>query len=229
VPGRVKFWLKVLRRGAIPLSSAAGWLGTTVLILGIIGIVVPLVFNLPSLLIAVVLVGLLVLIVAEGSYRVWSDTDEERKRAIADLDAARDEIARQADANQRIAQAKFVHVSRSRRRKARNVSDTDDVCIDVQNASEHPIRDVVFSWCKGTAPWGDPVRVEYLDGGTKVTRSRRLPNDLPPGVNKELFSAVVYFRDANGVDWRASPNGDLVEGSPGGQESSSDAVRRNVL
>lgn len=207
---RVKFWLKVLRRGAIPLNSAAGWLGTVILILGIAGIVVPLVFHLPPLLIAVVLVSLLVLVVAEGSYRAWHDTDEERKQAIAEREAARNEIASQASTHQRMAQAKQVHV---RRTLGLQPETAGKVYIDVKNDSEDPIRGLVFSWLKGNAPWDDPQYVDYVPAGKEVRKDREFPGDLPPGADKE-YSAVVYFRDNNQVCWRATPDGDLVEGSP---------------
>jgi hypothetical protein len=46
---------------------------------GIAGIVVPLVFSLPALLIVVILLSLFVVVVAEGSYRVWHVTDQKRK------------------------------------------------------------------------------------------------------------------------------------------------------
>jgi hypothetical protein len=43
------------------------------------GIVVPLVFSLPALLIVVILLSLFVVVVAEGSDRVWHVTDQKRK------------------------------------------------------------------------------------------------------------------------------------------------------
>jgi hypothetical protein len=46
VHDRFAYWGRTLRQGLGRLNTAAGWLGTIVLILGIAGIVVSLVFNL---------------------------------------------------------------------------------------------------------------------------------------------------------------------------------------
>jgi len=69
VRDRLTFWWKALRFGTSQLNTAAAWAGTIIIVLGITGVVVPLVFDLPYLLIAVVLLGLLVIVVAEGSTR----------------------------------------------------------------------------------------------------------------------------------------------------------------
>jgi hypothetical protein len=61
-----------------------GRVGLAVLILGIAGIVVPLMFNLHLWLIAVLLLSLLLVVVAEGSYGVWHETDQQRKVATAE-------------------------------------------------------------------------------------------------------------------------------------------------
>ena len=96
---RLKFWWKVLRRGAIQLNSAAGWAGTVILLLGAAaGIVVPLAYHLPHWVTAVVLLALLVIVVAEGSYQVWHATDQARTAAATEQDKAVCEIERRFEA-----------------------------------------------------------------------------------------------------------------------------------
>jgi hypothetical protein len=85
---RLGFWWRVLRLGAGQINTAAGWAGTIFLALGIAGIAVPLVLNLSYWLIAVILVSLLVLVTAEGSYQVWHESDQVRKAAQAQRDEA---------------------------------------------------------------------------------------------------------------------------------------------
>lgn len=75
---RVKFWWSSLSRGVGQLYNAAGWLGLVVPILGVAGgIAVPLVFNLTPWLTAVVLMGLFIVTVLEGAYRVWHATEQQ--------------------------------------------------------------------------------------------------------------------------------------------------------
>jgi len=98
VRDRLTFWWKALRLGTSQLNNAAGWAGTIIIVLGITGVVVPLVFDLPYLLIAVVLLGLLVIVVAEGSYQVWHATDQVRTAAATERDEAVCEIEHRFEA-----------------------------------------------------------------------------------------------------------------------------------
>jgi hypothetical protein len=98
VHDRVTFWWKTLRLGAVQLNTACGWIGTAVLVLGAAGIVVPLVFHLSPWLIAVVLLSLLALVLAEGGYRVWHAMDQDRRAMMAERDAVKDEMRRRFDA-----------------------------------------------------------------------------------------------------------------------------------
>ena len=67
----ITFWRRTLREGAAELNSAGGWAGSIILFLGVVAeIAVPVVYHLSPLLIAVVLLGLLVVVVAQGNYRV---------------------------------------------------------------------------------------------------------------------------------------------------------------
>jgi hypothetical protein len=92
---RVKFWWNSSRRGVGQLYNVAGWVGLVVLVLGVAaGIAVPLVFNLSPWLTAVVLMGLFIVVVLEGAYRVWDATDQQRDAALAERDTARSEIER---------------------------------------------------------------------------------------------------------------------------------------
>lgn len=94
---RIAFWWKALRLGASQLNTTAGWIGTIVLALGVVGVVVPLVLHLSAWLVAVVLVSLLALVLAEGGHRVWRATDTERVARLTERDTARNEIAQRFD------------------------------------------------------------------------------------------------------------------------------------
>ena len=92
---RLRFWWRVLARGAGSLNSAAGWLGSIVLVLSVAaGVTVPLVFHVSHWITAVILAAVVVAIVLEGSYRAWSITDAERKAALESARAKSDEPAR---------------------------------------------------------------------------------------------------------------------------------------
>ena len=79
---RVRFWWLALSQGTVTVNSTVGWLGLVVLILGVTaGITVPLVFHVSHWLTAVIVMGVLVVVVLEGSFRVWAATDRERKAA----------------------------------------------------------------------------------------------------------------------------------------------------
>jgi hypothetical protein len=80
---RFNFWWRVLSQGAGSLNSAAGWLSLIVLVLGVAaGVTVPLVFHVSHWLTAVIVMAAVVIVVLEGSYRVWAVTDAERKTAL---------------------------------------------------------------------------------------------------------------------------------------------------
>jgi hypothetical protein len=76
---RAKFWWSSVSRGVVRLNSAAGWVGLVVLVLGVAaGIAVPLVFSLSHWVTAVVLMGLFIVVLLEGTYSVWYATDQQR-------------------------------------------------------------------------------------------------------------------------------------------------------
>lgn len=85
---RISFWLRVLGAGVKPLDTVARWIGVVVLLLGIAGIAVTFVFHLPWPLIAVILLGIMLVVVAEGAYRVWHKTNQDALSAQAARDAA---------------------------------------------------------------------------------------------------------------------------------------------
>jgi len=96
---RVKFWWNSLSLGVGQLYDVAGWVGLIVLVLGVAaGIAVPLVFSLSPWLTAVVLMGLFVMVLLEGTYRTWHATCRQRTAALAERDAAEDEIERRFSA-----------------------------------------------------------------------------------------------------------------------------------
>jgi hypothetical protein len=84
---RLKFWWSSLSRGVGQLYNAAGWLGLIVPVLGVAaGITVPLVFKLSPWLTAVVLMGLFIVVVLEGAYRVWRVAEQERDAFRGELE-----------------------------------------------------------------------------------------------------------------------------------------------
>ncbi len=84
---RLKFWWSSLSQGVGQLYNAAGWLGLVVPILGIAaGIAVPLVFSLSLWLTAIVIMGLFIVVMLEGTYRVWHVTGQERDAAKGEIE-----------------------------------------------------------------------------------------------------------------------------------------------
>lgn len=80
---RLNFWWRVLCQGAGRLNGAAGWLSLIVLVLGVAaGITMPLIFHVSHWLTAIIVMAAVVIVVLEGSYRVWATTDAERKTAL---------------------------------------------------------------------------------------------------------------------------------------------------
>jgi hypothetical protein len=86
----------------------------------------------------------------------------------------------------------------------------------VRNDSDQPVYDLVLSWHKGSAPWGEfERRATLMPGKEWLSSTRTLPDDLPAYVNPEVYGAVVWFRDAYGLRWRRRPDGVLDEIPPG--------------
>jgi hypothetical protein len=93
VRDRARFWWRALKWGAERLNNAAAWFSLAVLILGAAaGLTVRLVFHESLWLTAIVLLALLVLVMFEGTYRVWHVTDQDRVTAASERDAAKQEI-----------------------------------------------------------------------------------------------------------------------------------------
>lgn len=173
---------------------------------------------------------------ARKAFRAQSDQlDDERKinaeqarvlgLQVQELCESLDERKRD-EAERRRAQASRIIVSDQRydhdpavsqAQRASGVISHEVVTAHVENTSEHPIYDLTITWHKGNAPWGDPEHRPALMPGKREDFARSLPPELPGSVNRSLFGAVVYFRDAGGVHWRARPGGQLDEISPGQQ------------
>ena len=126
---RLKFWWKTLRLGTVQLNTAAGWLGTIIIVLGIAGIVVPVVFDLSLWLIAVILLGLFAIVIAEGGYQLWHETDQQR---LAALQAPSASVPAGADLTVTINQLKLHSVA--------NVATVAEVDYFVRNNSQSPRR-----------------------------------------------------------------------------------------
>jgi hypothetical protein len=90
----------------------------------------------------------------------------------------------------------------------------EGVSISVKNGSKRLVYDLVISWRKGTDLWGNPDRRDYLSPGETKKVFRDFPDNLPSDDDKKLFSADVYFRDADRVCWCATPDGNLMEIPP---------------
>ena len=103
---RLRFWGRTLQAGVTPLNTLGGWAGTIILIAGAaVGIVVPVVSHISLWLTAVVLLGLLVLVVAEGAYHVWHITDQDRAELEhQQSDEQRADAARQTEVQELRAQ-----------------------------------------------------------------------------------------------------------------------------
>jgi hypothetical protein len=87
VAERIKFWLRALVAGVDPVDMLARFVAIAVLLLGVAGVAVKLVFHLPWLLVVVILLGIALGVLAEGTYR--------EKCRLADDRAAQLKTARQ--------------------------------------------------------------------------------------------------------------------------------------
>jgi len=79
--------------GTTSLNTWVGWFGLVVLVLGVAaGITVPLVFHVSHWVTAIIIMGAVLVVVAEGSYLEWKDADELRRKAEAALGSAQAEL-----------------------------------------------------------------------------------------------------------------------------------------
>jgi hypothetical protein len=205
VGARAKFLLKAFGLGAGGLNNVLGWVGAAILILGIAGIAVSPVLHLPALVVAVVLVSLLLVVVTEGGYRMWYDSDQKRRTAVSRLSAAGG-----------AAQAKLVGVWKDLG-LASGWFTKQVVYIYIQNGSGQRISNLVVCWRLENAQWGDRDEISYVMPGNKTSVHRRLPKDLPASAAKNAYSADIYFQDDNEVYWCATPRedgGGYRRGSP---------------
>jgi hypothetical protein len=89
---------------------------------------------------------------------------------------------------------------------------TEHVCATVvNNASTRPVYDVIIRWHMRTAPWiHEGVAHEdiprLIAGGIAKRERTWLGTEFP-----DSFGAVVEFRDAAGVRWRCTNDGQLEE------------------
>jgi hypothetical protein len=90
---RPRFWVRALSRGAASLNTLAGWLGLVVLLFGVAaGIAVPLVFRVSHWVTAIIIAATVLVVVLEGTYLEWKDSDERRQAAESVLKGARTEL-----------------------------------------------------------------------------------------------------------------------------------------
>lgn len=83
---RPRFWWRAVSRGTTSLNTWVGWFGLIVLVLGVAaGITVPLVFHVSHWVTAVIIMGTVLAVVAEGSYLEWKGADELRRKTEAAL------------------------------------------------------------------------------------------------------------------------------------------------
>jgi hypothetical protein len=214
VLSRARFWWQVFKRGAGGLNTAAGWVGFVVLMLGVAaGITVPLVFRVSNWLTAVILMGVIVVVVLEGSYHVWAATEANRKAAEADANKiANDVLGLQADelkdeaAKRRRVQADKVYVVLDETWLGLNMIKKYRT-FEVTNKSTGPVYDLRLTWQKGTELLDNPDKVTLLD----ADGSKRFIRDFGEVVSPKILRAAVDFRDAAGVIWRKHSDGKLDE------------------
>ena len=90
---RPRFWWRAVSRGTTSLNTWVSWFGLVVLVLGVAaGITVPLVFHVSHWVTAVIIMGAGLLVVAEGSYLEWKDTDESRRKTEVALEGVQAEL-----------------------------------------------------------------------------------------------------------------------------------------
>jgi hypothetical protein len=228
---RGAFWWKALGRGLASINALAGWAGTIILALSAAaGIVVPVVFPVPPWFTAVVLVALLVIVMAEGSYQVWGDIDEKRRNAEAQRDAA--QLAaqgkqanvldlqaaqlRQAAADRRLAQASRVVFHRLELAAEPRVNQAQaaggvhrPMCLiaHIENASDRPISGLEITWLEANQ---GPVQEPHPPGGHALLMRQGKADDvlvLPHGADVTQYTAKLRFQDANEVWWELTPGG----------------------
>jgi hypothetical protein len=166
VKDRLTFCWKALRLGTRQLNAAAAWVGTIVLVLGFAGIVVPLVLHKPHWVIAVILLALLVLVVAEGSYQVWHRADEDRAAAEAERDSAKAEVARRFDA-QRYALV-FDSVHSITHPAPHHVWGTVELRLHIDNNSNDPLRFEIEDMSVTIDGQFSPPNAPLLNRGTVI-------------------------------------------------------------
>ncbi len=90
---RPRFWWRAVSRGTTSLNTWVGWFGLIVLVLGVAaGITVPLVFHVSHWVTAVIIMGTVLAVVAEGSYLEWKGADELRRKTEAALEGVQAEL-----------------------------------------------------------------------------------------------------------------------------------------
>jgi hypothetical protein len=80
------------------------------------------------------------------------------------------------------------------------------VTVEVHNTSSQPIYDLRITWQLSDAPYAQWAALAPLMPGDVDVWNER----LPPDATREMFGAVIYFRDAAQVIWRRQPDGQLA-------------------
>ena len=91
------------------------------------------------------------------------------------------------------------------------------VNVYVTNTSQQPVYELRVNWRRGSALWDQPELLPVLAPGDPHQFVRAIPPDLPPGVDLDVFSAAVTFRDRAQVWWRSRPDGRFEELEPGAE------------
>jgi hypothetical protein len=74
----------------------------------------------------------------------------------------------------------------------------------IRNASNHPIYDLTLYWYQNDKIAGNAYALGPLIPGNETTVEQDDPDNVGP-------HAVLEFRDVNGVEWQARPDGALKE------------------
>lgn len=91
--------------------------------------------------------------------------------------------------------------------------DHDTLTLYVTNTSQQPVYDLAISWLLGDAPWetGGKDVESVLMPGSQWGVTRHLPPFLPLTAGGRRYSGTARFRDASGVRWLMTPDGQLAE------------------
>lgn len=229
---RIELWLRMLETGAKPLDTMARWIAVVTLLLGIGGITVTFVLQLPWPLIVIILMGVLLAVVLEGAYLIWYATDQERLSAEAERDAAQQEFQTQQRAHEEQIASLRALQSSSSPRSGLEVVITNEVAtpfpgralileIEYTVTNHDAMEHMLSMGARGPLFFppvdkqGDPEYLEILQTYGRISERRR--REAPPRVRPGETVRGVYVVEFTWNPARYLPDYSLVV-SDGRQE-----------